>query len=352
MNRRSFLAKATFATAATSLSAPFVYSQSKTSYDGHIVGHGDFKYRVDTKWSKADSKTHPVRDCHEMVQSKDGRLFLLTNDAKNNVLVYNTDGTLVDSWTLKLNGAHGLTIDQAEGKEHLYITDTKGRVLKSSLDGEIHLELPLAKDCGAYSATSKYAPTETAVGPNGDIYVADGYGSQYILHFDSTGRYLKKFGGKSTQPVNKGKFMQAHGVALDTRGTEPLLVCTARIRNEFVWFDLNGKHRKTIYLPGAFVSRPVIHGDNLYSGICFGAYENDYRMWVNRGFVTVLDKNDNVVSNPGGKAPAYKNGKVTLMLQDIPLFKNCHDVCVDSEQNLYVCQWNANKVYPYKLTRV
>jgi hypothetical protein len=25
---------------------------------------------------------------------------------------------------------------------------------------------------------------------------------------------------------------------------------------------------------------------------------------------------------------------------------------VDDEQNLYVCQWNAGKVYPYKLHRL
>lgn len=48
----------------------------------------------------------------------------------------------------------------------------------------------------------------------------------------------------------------------------------------------------------------------------------------------------------------YKNGKLKLMLQDQTVFKNCHDVCVDGDKNLYVCQWNANGVYPYKLHRI
>ncbi len=29
-----------------------------------------------------------------------------------------------------------------------------------------------------------------------------------------------------------------------------------------------------------------------------------------------------------------------------------HDVCVDDQENLYLCQWNAGKVPPYKLHRI
>lgn len=31
--------------------------------------------------------------------------------------------------------------------------------------------------------------------------------------------------------------------------------------------------------------------------------------------------------------------------------RNCHDVCVDNADDLYVCQWNSKNVYPYKLHR-
>lgn len=313
-----------------------------------LIGHGSFRYRVDTGWSKADPEKYPVNDCHEMVQSNDGRLFLLTNHAQNNVLIYDVSGKLLSAWTLGFRGAHGLSIH----KGFLYVTDTgTGRVVKATLDGKIELELPHAAACGAYQAGDLYSPTETAVAPNGDIYVADGYGSQYILRFDAAGKYIGKFGGKSTQPINKGKFMQAHGVAIDARGTEPLVLCTARIRNEFQWFTLEGRHVKTVYLPGAYMSRPVIAGKHLYSGVCFGMFPDDYRMWQNRGFVTILDEADRVVSNPGGQAPVYKDGRLQVMLQDQPVFKNCHDVCVDSQSDLYVCQWNSGRVYPYKLHR-
>jgi len=34
------------------------------------------------------------------------------------------------------------------------------------------------------------------------------------------------------------------------------------------------------------------------------------------------------------------------------IFKHPHDVCVDDDENLYVCQWNAGQSYPIKLLRI
>ncbi len=72
----------------------------------------------------------------------------------------------------------------------------------------------------------------------------------------------------------------------------------------------------------------------------------------NSGFVTILDKHNKVISNPGGSKPKYKGGELQLMLQNTSLFNHCHDVCVDNDKNLYICQWNANKSYPIKLERI
>jgi hypothetical protein len=132
-----------------------------------------------------------------------------------------------------------------------------------------------------------------------------------------------------------------------------MLLCTERIRNEFQWFTLEGEFIKSVYLPGAFMSRPVIAGDLLISGVCYGMKPGDYRLQLNRGFVTILDRSNKVVSNPGGTAPHYDaQGQLQLMHQDQPVFKHCHDVCVDREGDLYVCQWRAGGVYPYKLHRI
>ena len=219
------------------------------------------------------------------------------------------------------------------------------------MQGKILLDIAHPSSIGAYEAQAPFKPTETAIGPNGDIYIADGYGSQFVLQYDSKGNFIKKFGGDSfLQPT---KFKQVHGVALDTRDPKnPTLLCSARVKNSFKRFTLDGDLLETYYIPGAFISRPVIDGDELYSGVCFGMEKNNYNMLMNKGFVTILDRTNKVVSNPGGTEPIYQDGSLQLILQDKPIFKHCHDVCVDQDKNLYVCQWNAGGVYPYKLHRV
>lgn len=354
MKRRKFIAntvKGSSATLAASV-VPFYIMPNKPKLEDTILGHGDFKYRLEKGWGDLDPNKHPINNCHEMVMDSQGRLLMLTDYAKNNVLIYDTSGKLVGNWTLNLPGAHGLTIHDEGGEEFLYVTDPgQGRVIKTTLDGSIRMELKHPSKIGAYETNQHFRPTETAIGPNGDIYIADGYGSQYILQYDLKGKFIRKFGGDSF--LSPEKFKQAHGIALDTRNPEnPTLICSARIKNSFKRFSLDGEYLEDFYMPGLFISRPVIDDENIYSGVCFGMIKGNYNMQLNQGFVTILDKENKVVSNPGGTAPMYTEGKLQLMHQAEPIFKHCHDVCVDDDKNLYVCQWNADKVYPYKLHRV
>jgi hypothetical protein len=45
----------------------------------------------------------------------------------------------------------------------------------------------------------KYSPTNLAIGPNGDLYVGDGYGSSYINQYNRKGEYIRTFGGKGKE---------------------------------------------------------------------------------------------------------------------------------------------------------
>ncbi len=320
---------------------------------GEIIGHGDFKYQIDRVWGDLNPAKVPVINCHEMVQDQSGRLIMVTDHPKNNVIIYDKSGKLLNTWTLNFEGAHGLTIHDEGGEEFLYITDfITGTVVKCTLKGRVVLTLPHPRSFGLYEDCAPYRPTETAIGPNGDIYVADGYGSQYMLQFDREGNFIRKFGGSGFR--DKRMFKEAHGITLDTRdSSNPTLLCTARIKNTFKRYSLDGQYLEDIYLPGAFVSRAVIDDDMLYSGVCYSMTADNYNMHENKGFVTILNGDNKVVSNPGGTRPEYdKNGRLQLMQQSEPIFKHCHDVCVDEDKNLYVCQWNANNVYPYKLHRV
>lgn len=326
---------------------------SKPRLSDEIMGHGEFRYRVELEWGNLDPSKTPVKNCHEMIQDAAGRLIMITDETKNNVLIYDKSGRLLDTWGSEFPYGHGLTYWNAGGEEFLFICDNgfddNAQVVKTTLSGREVLRLPHPASLGEYSQEDKYHPTETAIGPNGDIYVADGYGSQWILQFTKDGEFIRKFGGPGD---SDHQFSTAHGVCIDTRsGEEPTLLCTSRGHNSFKQYSLDGEYLHSIFLPGAFVCRGVIAGDMLFSGVCWSRLRY-LNQTPDSGFVTILDRNDRVVSNPGGTAPVYSDGDLQMMVQDSPTFNHCHDVCVDDDENLYICQWNANQTYPIKLVRI
>ncbi|MFZ9660543.1 MAG: 6-bladed beta-propeller [Chitinophagaceae bacterium] len=312
-----------------------------------IFGHNQMRFTLDTQWSKADPMKFPVNDCHEMVQDSKGRIILLTNETKNNLLVYNTKGKILESWGHDFPGAHGLTLHNENGVEYLYITDTnKHEVYKVSLDGKILLTIKTPLDAnGIYTKNEQFVPTETIIDDNGDIFIADGYGLQYILHYDNKGNLKSYFGGKGEGDAHLDN---AHGITIDRRNGSKNLLITDRTRNCFKQFSMDGAYLSKIEIPGACVCRPVIHGDYIYAAVLrspdLGA--------EGTGFVTIIDKNNKVISNIGGTEPIYKDGKLLPLSQAQKIFNHPHDVCVDRDDNLYVAQWASGKVYPYKLKRV
>ncbi len=213
------------------------------------------------------------------------------------------------------------------------------------MDGTILMTINPPMDIGIYKEQKEFVPTETCIDENGDIFIADGYGAQYILQYDSAGKLKNHFGGRGDGDIHLDN---AHGICFDRRTAETTLLITDRTRNCFKRFTLGGELKDITHLPGACVCRPVIHGEYLYAAVLrspdLGAEDS--------GFVTILDKDNKVVSNIGGSEPQYVDGKLQPMKQADKIFKNPHDVCVDKDENLYVAQWASGKVYPYKLKRV
>lgn len=328
----------------------FHIGRNNPKLDDAILGHGDFQYRTHKEWGNLNPENTPVKNCHEMVMDSKGRLIMITDDTRNNIIIYDKSGQLLDSWGDQFPGGHGLTLFDEGGKDVLFITDySLEKVFKTSVDGRMLMTIDHPKTIGEYGEQDPFRPTETAIAPNGDIYVADGYGSQFILQYDSDGNFIRKFGGEGDEDH---QFNTAHGVTIDNRNAENLtLLCTSRGHNSFKRFTMDGEYLETIFLPGAFVCRPVIDDGNIYSGVCWSRLRY-LNQTDNSGFVTILDDQNRVVSNPGGTRPEYENGELQLMVQEDPLFKHCHDVCVDEDKNLYVCQWNAGQTYPIKLERV
>ena len=341
MKRSTFLSKSAVAAAGLFITRDLFRQQASPIY-----GHNGMTYQLNTKWGVLNADKTPVNDCHEMIQDIKGRIILLTNETKNNVIIYNKSGKLIDSWGTQFPGAHGLTVQHTGKEDFLFITDTNThQVYKTTIDGRILLTIDPPKDLPAYAKKEAFVPTETTVLDNGDFYIADGYGAQHILHYDEKGILKNAFGGRG----EGDQFLDnAHGICVDKRNGTTTLLITDRTRNAFKRFSLEGKLLEVIHLPGACVCRPVIKGDYLYAAVLRSPDLNA----EGSGFITILDKENKVVSNLGGCAPVYENNKLKPLYQTEKILFHPHDVCVDDEGSIYVAQWASGKVYPYKFTRV
>lgn len=310
-----------------------------------VVGHGDFRYRVRLDWAaQNDAAKFPVNDCHEMVTDRLGRIFLSTNDTRNNILIFNKDGKILDGWGTEFPGAHGLSLHDEGGEEFLYLTDyERHEVVKTTLAGRVVQRFTYPADSGKYASADEFKPTETTILPNGELLVADGYGLDYIIHYDRTGKVKNIFGGKT-------ELNNAHGIALDMRDPAgPALLVTSRADNALKRYSTDGRLLQSIELPGAYICRPVVHGENVFFAVLISRLPWDSQS----GFVMILDRANRVVSCPGGSTPRYDaQGAPETFHQTVKIFRHPHDVLADGDQNLYVSQWNSGKVYPARLERV
>ncbi len=343
MQRKDFIKNSAGALAATFLPGQPLHAFFN---DDIIYGQNEKRYRADINWVKATAATLAVNDCHEMFQDSKGNIMLLTNETKNNVICFSKKGKVLQTWGHDFPGAHGFSKAGNSSNELYFITDTvRNQFYKTTPAGKILQQWDFPAETGKYTEAKQFVPTETAITEDGEIYLADGYGSQYITHYDAQGKVKNIFGGRGDKESNLDN---AHGICIDRRATPFTLIITDRTRNCFKRFSMAGDYIETIALPGACVCRPVIKGDYLYAAVLRSPSLDK----ADSGFVIILNKENKVVSVICGSPAVYNAGKLQPLYQTAQLFKNPHDVMVDDEENLYVCQWASGKVYPYKFTPV
>lgn len=337
---------------------------------GQIVGHGDFKYKVNYHWGNLDPAKTPVENSHGLAIDSKGRIILVTDSDVNNFIIYNKDGKLLDAWGTQYPGAHSVKVVNENGEDFIYIVDggwvldrnrtsnkwkgkwykQSGFVSKLTIDGKLVYTLGHPMTIGIYEPGQPFQPTDIAIAPNGDLYVTDGYGSDYVIQYDSHGRYIRHWGGWQNDNASLN-LKNTHGIGIDLRDkNNPHLLISSRAERCLKQYSMSGEFLQNLELPGAYVGGPIFKGDHFYAPVCWSHING--KQAENSGFITILDKNNKVVSNPGGTEPVYKNGVLQPMQSTFDVFNHCHAVCVDDDENLYVGQWNANQVYPIKLERI
>jgi DNA-binding beta-propeller fold protein YncE len=221
------------------------------------------------------------------------------NSPLNPIQKFDPSGKFVTSFGANLfNQPHGLGIDR-EG--NVYASDqvtNNGRgavVIKFSPTGQILMMLGRIGMPGN-GRDFLNGPTDIAIAPNGDIYVADGHGgttNDRIMKFSKDGRFIATWGkhGKG-----QGEFDTLHAIALDSAG------------RVYVGDRANG--RVQIFEPdGKFVAEWKQFGRP--SGIVIDKDDMIY----------VTDTQSNPNNNPGFKQGvrigSVKDGKVTAFIPEM-----------------------------------
>jgi len=266
-------------------------------------------------------KTENART-HGVAVTKAGRIIIF-HQANPAVLIYSPEGKLLDSWG-DFPGAHGLTLVEENDTEYLWLTDEKTlQVVKTTLQGDIVQSLPVPKH-PEYTG-KKYIPTSAAPTPDGDIWVADGYGAHLVHRYDAGGRQIQTIDGTD----GAGRFKCPHGLALDTRGSEPEIYIADRGNKRFQVYGTDGRYRRSF--GEDFLTSPDV---SFSAGKLLVVPELISR-------VSILDHNDQPVALFGANddvnhLPGWPNNRENVTSGK---FNSPHSATADSAGNIYVVEW-------------
>jgi hypothetical protein len=248
------------------------------------------------------------------------------------IQVYSAKGGYLHNVPNAPKDLHGFIIVRGlDGKADIFgVSRLAQKIVEMSLDGEMLLSIPADQVIpDPYKEHDPKLPatnlTGIAVAPNGDIYVVDGYGLNYVHRFDKHGHYITSFGGKGA-PWN---FDQAHKIAIDTRFSPVRLLLTDRRNRRLVAMDLNGKilnvFGEGMRLPSAF----SVHGDELAVAEL-------------EGRVTILDKDGKVIAEIGqndNPSEVHVNTTPPSVWKEGSFYAP-HGLTFDAAGNLLVTEFN------------
>tara|TARA_R110002095_G_scaffold154388_7_gene134195 strand:+ start:2838 stop:3752 length:915 start_codon:yes stop_codon:yes gene_type:complete len=150
--------------------------------------------------------------CSAVDFDSQGRMYLF-HRGKQPILCFDGNGDFIRSWGDNLIGqAHGLRIDR---HDHIWVTDIGHHmVFQFSPEGKLLLALGKSDQPGN-SVDQFNKPTDIAFGPEGEIYVSDGYGNSRVMKFATNGKYLSQWGEPGKEP---GQFHLPHSIVIDAKG--------------------------------------------------------------------------------------------------------------------------------------
>lgn len=292
----------------------------------------EMDYNFVAGWLQGVDSNPQIGNSHgEIAVDSKGRTFVSVQNENAGIQIYSKAGKHMK--TLKVDkGFHGFVIHtDADGKEYIYASDVNSpRVIKMTLTGKTVMEIPGSLIPEEFWKNTKgklsLRLTSVDVAPNGDIFVVDGYGIDYIHQFSANGDYIKTFGGRKP-PLN---LTNCHKLFIDLRYDEPRLLLCDRVNLRLVHADLDG-NLIGVYATG--LRRPS-------SAAFWGEYVAIAEI---AGRVSVYDKKGNMVAALGTNDGKGLNNTARVKPEQWVdgLVNSPHGIAFDKAGNILVSEWNV-----------
>lgn len=286
----------------------------------------DLKLAVVSGFFDAKPDNAALGPCHGgLVIDKAGQIYV-TTDTPRGIVIYSPEGKFLRA--VGPSHIHGLEVREEEGVEYIYgARPSQHEVVKLKLDGTQVWSLKCPEGTGVHKDPNAFNPCALTVAPDGSIFIADGYGSNYILKLDRDRKFVKAFGGPGAE---EGKFNTCHGIAFDPRHEKPLLFVCNRNNNRVEHWDLDGNFVKVIQKDLRMPAAVHIRGDLALIPEL-------------QGRVTVLNKDGSIAAQLGDNPVESQRANFGLPQDQWKdgICNSPHGGSIDKEGNLLVTEWSA-----------
>ena len=295
-----------------------------------MTGNGEWTYRVVPGWGALPTGTTFGGTHGGIAQDKAANIYISTQ-SETGVLVYNSDGVLIKTIASEYPEIHSIVCVEEDDKEFLYTTVQKGTpqenwlFVKMKTDGTVVMKITAPPEAG-FRKPNEWRLTAAVPGSDGSIFIANGYGDSRIFRFDSKGDYRASYAGKGD---SDGLFNCSHGLAVDTRYDQPLLLVCDRENRRLCHLDFDGKFVRTV---STHLRRP-----------CQVSFYGDYVLVSElEGRATILDKDNTSVAFLGDNPHRGQWANYQLLPPEIATasFSAAHGCHIDHQANIYVSDWN------------
>jgi DNA-binding beta-propeller fold protein YncE len=284
------------------------------------LGPGDFSYETIGEWGKLPDGWS-LGDVGAIGVDRHDNVYVF-NRSSHPMIVFDRKGNFLRSWGEGIfRNPHGVHMGP---DDTIYCTDDGDHtVRKCTLDGKVLLELGVPGQPSAYMSGQPFCRcTHTALSPEGDIYVCDGYGNARVHKYSPDGKLLFSWGEPGTRP---GQFNIPHNICCDA---DDNVYVADRENHRIQVFDGKGRYQgqwNNLHRPCALcmqgTRQPVFYVGELAPQLAIN------RSVPNLGpRISILDHKGTLLAQLGGETAGLGPGQ----------FLSPHGIAVDSHGDIYV----------------